>query len=204
MKIRDSGMPEERLWTTFFAPRDILTTLGLTPQSGDVVDFGCGYGTFTIAAAQITSGIVYGVDVEPAMLATTLQKAKSLALGNVRTIQRDFMADGTELAPDSIGYAMLFNVLHAENPLRLLREAQRVLAPGGKIAVIHWNYDPTTPRGPAMDIRPRPGQCQTWIRQAGFDLVEPLIDLPPYHYGIVGQKPKDSSPSAASIRLPPP
>ena len=187
MKIRDSGMPDEPLWTTFFDPYAILTALGLTPQSGDVVDFGCGYGTFTIAAAQITSGIVYGVDIEPAMLAATRQKAASLALTNVRTVQRDFMANGTGLASGGTGYAMLFNILHTENPLALLHEAYRVLVPGGKIAVIHWNHDASTPRGPVMDIRPRPDQCQAWMMQAGFALINPLIDLPPYHYGIVGQ-----------------
>jgi SAM-dependent methyltransferase len=188
MKIRDSGMPDETLWTTFFDPHAILTTLGLTPDSGAVVDFGCGYGTFTVAAAQITTGIVCGVDIEPDMLAVTQQKAASLALTNVRTIQRDFMAHGTGLESGTIGYAMLFNVLHTANPLNLLREAHRVLAPGGKVAVIHWNYDPATPRGPSMDIRPRPEQCQEWMMEAGFTLVDPLVDLPPYHYSIVGQR----------------
>jgi hypothetical protein len=39
-----------------------------------------------------------------------------------------------------------------------------------------------------MEIRPRPEQCQQWIKTAGFELVKPLIDFPPYHYGILGQK----------------
>jgi hypothetical protein len=39
-----------------------------------------------------------------------------------------------------------------------------------------------------MEIRPRPEQCQAWIQAAGFRLVQPLIQLPPYHYGMVGQK----------------
>ncbi len=41
MKIRESGMPEENLWATFFKPEAVLHKLGL-PSSGDVVDFGCG------------------------------------------------------------------------------------------------------------------------------------------------------------------
>ena len=36
--------------------------------------------------------------------------------------------------------------------LLLLREARRVLEPGGLLGVMHWNYDPATPRGPSMDI----------------------------------------------------
>ena len=51
---------------------------------------------------------------------------------------------------------------------------------------MHWNYDPATPRGPSMDIRPRPDQCRDWAEQEGFRLLEPgIMDLPPYHYGMV-------------------
>jgi hypothetical protein len=52
MKVRDSGMPEETVWEGFFDARHILSQLSLTDGQADVVDFGCGYGTFTIAAAD--------------------------------------------------------------------------------------------------------------------------------------------------------
>jgi ubiquinone/menaquinone biosynthesis C-methylase UbiE len=112
----------------------------------------------------------------------------------VQTRQRDFVAEGTGLPDDSVGYAMLFNILHAENPVSLLCEAFRVLRPGGKVGVIHWNYDPKTPRGPVMNIRPRPEQCQSWTREAGFALTVPFMSLPPYHYGLVGRKPGKNKP----------
>jgi hypothetical protein len=64
-----------------------------------------------------------------------------------------------------------------------------VLAPGGVLAIMHWNYDPSTPRGPSMSIRPRPEQCRAWAVQAGFGPVgPPQIDLPPYHYGLTLEK----------------
>ena len=59
-------MPEESLWATFFTPEEVLHKLGLS-TAGDVVDFGCGYGTFTIPAAKITSGTVYALDIDPEM-----------------------------------------------------------------------------------------------------------------------------------------
>lgn len=188
MKVRDSGMPDERMWDGFFDARRILTLLDFTDPKADVVDFGCGYGTFTVAAARLTSGTVHALDIEPKMLISAGAKAGSLGLANVRTVQRDFVRDGTGLAGDCVGYAMLFNILHAEDPVGLLQEAHRVLQPGGKAGVIHWVYDAATPRGPDLRVRPRPEQCHAWVQKAGFDLVIPFVALPPYHYGLVGRK----------------
>jgi hypothetical protein len=59
---------------------------------------------------------------------------------------------------------------------------------------MHWNYDATTPRGPSMDIRPRPEECRDAAIAAGFHLLLPgIINLPPYHYGMVLSKPASES-----------
>jgi SAM-dependent methyltransferase len=190
MKTRESGMPDEALWAAFFAPEEALARLGLPRDCRDVVDFGCGYGTFTIPAARIVRGIVHALDIEPEMAAATMAKAKAAGLANVQARQRDFVVEGTGLPDASVDYAMLFNILHAEEPLTLLREALRVLSRGGRLGIMHWNYDPTTPRGPSMTIRPQPEKCRAWAEQAGFRLAGPeRIDLPPYHYGLVMVRP---------------
>jgi len=188
MKVRDSGMPEEELWRTFFDPPHILAKLGLNSSAGNIVEFGCGYGLFTIPAAQATLGKVHAFDIDPVLVEETARKAEALKIRNIRVTKRDFVSDGTGLEPDSVGYAMLFNILHGEDPLPLLREAYRVLKPGGKVGIIHWNHDPATPRGPDLSIRPRPEECAAWATQAGFTLLIPHMDLPPHHYGLVGQK----------------
>jgi ubiquinone/menaquinone biosynthesis C-methylase UbiE len=178
-------MPGEELWSTFFTPEEVLTRLGLTDHCRDAVDFGCGYGTFTIPAARIVRGIVHALDIEPELVAATIAKAKTAGLTNVLAQQCDFIFEGTGLPDASVDYVMLFNILHAEEPLRLLREARRVLSSAGRLAIMHWNYDPATPRGPSLAIRPRPGQCRAWAEQAGFRLAgSEQIDLPPYHYGL--------------------
>jgi SAM-dependent methyltransferase len=184
-------MPEEELWSTFFDPEAILTALDLTGEVRDAVDFGCGYGTFTIPAARRVSGIVYALDIEPDMIAATMRKARAANLTNIVAHQRDFFAEGTGLEPQSVDYAMLFNILHAEQPLRLLREAWRILVPGGRVGVIHWNYDPKTPRGPSLTIRPRPADCRRWVEEAVFVIVKYILDLPPYHYGLCVRKGKN-------------
>ena len=194
MKTRESGMPDEAMWQGFFDPAATLQRLGLRANIGDVADLGCGYGTFTIPAAGLTGGIVHAIDIEPAMVEATLAKAAAAGLANVRAICRDFVESGTGLPDDSVGYVMLFNILHCERPSALLAEAWRVLARGGTLAVMHWNYDPATPRGPSMAIRPRPEQCRAWALRVGFEPTgSELIDLPPYHYGLTFRKPRQDS-----------
>jgi SAM-dependent methyltransferase len=190
MKTRESGMPDEQMWREFFIPDKILDALGVIKIAGNIVDFGCGYGTFSIPAAKRTKGKVYAIDIEDDMIQTTRSKADHDGLLNVSVIKRDFINEGTGLPNRCCVYAMLFNILHAEEPLKLLIEAGRILKKNGRVGIIHWNYDPATPRGPSMEIRPRPEQCQRWIQEAGFMVGGGIIALPPYHYGIVGKKGK--------------
>jgi SAM-dependent methyltransferase len=191
MKTRESGMPSEEIWEGFFNPEETLKKLGLATDCKGVVDFGCGYGTFTIPAAHIVRSIVYALDIEAEMVAATKAKAEAANLTNVIVRLRDFIVEGSGLFDGCVEYAMLFNILHAEETSILLREAWRVLVPGGRLGIMHWNYDPSTPRGPNMSIRPRPEQCRDWAEQVGFQLLPPgLIDLPPYHYGFVFERPE--------------
>ncbi len=191
MKIRESGMPDRFMWEKFFEPAKILVTLGLNSQTVDVAEFGCGYGTFTIPAAKIIKGKIYALDLEPGMLRVTGEEAKRNGLANVQTILRDFISEGSGLADLSVDYVMLFNILHLEKPMVLINEAKRILKEGGKLGIIHWNYDPTTPRGPSMDIRPKPEDCIKWAQSSEFSQAM-RYDLKPYHYGIVLTKEKNA------------
>ncbi|MDD2733646.1 MAG: class I SAM-dependent methyltransferase [Desulfuromonadaceae bacterium] len=185
MKVRDSGMPDEEMWTGFFDPPKVLAVFGLDRGVNDLVEFGCGYGTFTLAAAGIASGTVYALDIEPEMVGIVRQKCVKAGIPNVQATVIDFVVEGSGLAGNSMSAALLFNILHHEEPVALMKEALRVLKPNGLLAIIHWNYDPATPRGPAMEIRPRPEQCVEWGRAAGFHFNEmDRYDLPPYHYGL--------------------
>jgi ubiquinone/menaquinone biosynthesis C-methylase UbiE len=168
----------------------MVAKLGCTGPCGDVVEFGCGYGTFTIPTAQSASARVFALDIEPHMVAETLRKAEAAGLSNVTGIVRDFIADGTGLSDEQAGRAMLFNILHIENPLGLLREAYRVMRPGGEVGIIHWRTDIPTPRGPSLSIRPTAELCRKWSEQVGFEFVryEPLCCCS-WHWGLVLRRP---------------
>ncbi|MGJ3243549.1 MAG: hypothetical protein ACFE0O_11440 [Opitutales bacterium] len=97
------------------------------------------------------------------------------------------MANGTGLPAGSASYVMLFNILHAEEPEILLHEAHRILKRDGVLALMHWNYDEGTPRGPSIAIRPRPEDCRTWVEASGFAELSPTLSLPPWHYGFTAK-----------------
>ncbi|MEX1042850.1 MAG: class I SAM-dependent methyltransferase [Pirellulaceae bacterium] len=189
VKGRQSGMPEEEYWASFFKPDCILSRLECDRDSGDIVEFGCGYGLFTESSARRTAGKVYALDIEAEMVDATRRRLDDTGLNNVIVGQRDFVSTGCGRPDHCLGYAMLFNILHIEDPIGLLEEAYRVLRPSGKVGVIHWNDDESTPRGPSMDIRPRPEQCQAWMQEVGFQNIrfDPLTCCP-YHYGFVAER----------------
>lgn len=180
-------MPSQEVWEGFFNPARALAAMELDQTVDNVVEFGCGYGTFTIPAAGIVTGAVHAIDIDAEMAETTRNAAKKSGLRNINVMRRDFLAEGTGLRDASVDYAMLFNILHIEYPERMLTEAWRVLTVKGRLGMIHWNYDSSTPRGPSMSIRPTPAQCIAWASAAGFSRPR-QHDVTPYHYGIVMEK----------------
>lgn len=118
------------------------------------------------------------------MIKRVAERASKEKLNNVETMLCDFIYKGFELENENVDYVILFNILHAEKPEELLREAYRILTPEGKLGIIHWNYDPETPRGPPISIRPRPGQCIKWAFEVEFKF-ENRNDLKPYRYGLL-------------------
>jgi SAM-dependent methyltransferase len=179
-------MPPVEQWEAFFRPDGILEALGCPRSRGDVAEFGCGYGTFTIAAARRISGVVYATDIDPLMVGATIMRASRAGVPNVVVEPRDFVSEGCGRPDKSVGYVMLFNILHIEDPVALLREASRVVRVGGVVGVIHWRHDIETPRGPPLEIRPRPAQCRAWAEEAGLQWVS-SPDLPdsPWHWGMM-------------------
>jgi SAM-dependent methyltransferase len=178
-------MPAVEQWESYFDVVGILESLGCRDLVGDAIEFGCGYGTFTVPLARMILGTVIALDIDPLMVAATAARTAQVGLKNIIIGQRDFVAQGCGRESGSAVLVLLFNILHIEDPVSLLKEAHRVLHPGGSVGVIHWNYDARTPRGPPLDIRPKPEQCRAWGEQAGLRWVRNQ-SLPgsPWHWGM--------------------
>ena len=186
MKTRDSGMPDEAYWKTFFDPAAVLTALGLDRVAGPVVDVGAGYGTFTFAMAGMTHHPVIAIDIESALVEALADRAASLPHVEVRL--HDVTGVGLGVQHSSADVVLLFNLLHCEDPVALLRAARTALRPSGRVGIIHWRSDVPTPRGPALAIRPLPENCVSWAMAAGLTVSVPPVVLPPYHFGLVATR----------------
>ncbi len=118
----------------FHPPRDTLAVVGI--KRGDtVLDFGCGRGGFTVAAAELVGpeGKVYALDAHPLAVKLVRTEIRHRGLANVEIIQ----ADGpTGLADESVDVVLLYDVFHdLASPETVLAELARVMKPDAVLSV---------------------------------------------------------------------
>ena len=200
MKLRESGMPEETYWESLFDVQMVLDRLGIDASLKDMVELGCGYGTFTLPVARRIAGVITTTDIDPDMVARTAHRVREEGLSNVVCRVADVLTDGFGVAPESQDACLLFNILHCENPVRLLNEGAKTVRQGGAVFVIHWRHDSATPRGPSMAIRPKPESITAWAEETQLlRRSSEVLDMPPWHYGIRFSRQKSASQRAERV-----
>jgi cyclopropane fatty-acyl-phospholipid synthase-like methyltransferase len=111
-----------------------------------VVDMGCGWGTFSFALAPNVREVV-GVDFSERSVAICEKRLATYPHPNLRFLCADAGATGLEGgAWDLVLAADLFEHLYPDDSRRVVREAHRLLKPGGRFAV--W----TPHRGHALEV----------------------------------------------------
>lgn len=95
MKVQDSGMPDEKIWNSFFDTDLILSELQIDAQINDLVEIGSGYGTFSIPAARLIKGRLYAFDIEKIMIDILKAKLSHHKIDNVIVEQRDILTQST-------------------------------------------------------------------------------------------------------------
>lgn len=118
----------------FLPPAKILQEAKL--KTGyQMLDFGCGPGSFSLAAARLVgkSGKVYALDIHPFAIRSVKRKSLKEGLQNIETISSDC---ATGLPNLSIDVVLLYDVFHElRNPDAVLAELSRVLKPEGTLLV---------------------------------------------------------------------
>lgn len=156
---------------------ELLALLSLLDSCWVVGDLGCGAGQLAAALAPAVRRVV-GVDASRQMLAAA--RRRTAELPNVELRHGDLEA--LPIEDGELDVAVVSLVLHyLPDPLAALREARRVLRPGGRILIVemlaHDREDLRRQLGHVWLGFPEE-QIAAWLREAGFDAPR-LRRLPP-------------------------
>ncbi|HEU5081049.1 MAG TPA: class I SAM-dependent methyltransferase [Opitutaceae bacterium] len=168
----------------------VLKKFGLTDHS-DVVDVGCGSGRLALQLAPFAAVSYVGTDVVPELLEYARELVK-------RSDWRFVPTDGIKIpcgddTADIITFFSVFTHITHEDCYRYLKEAKRVIRPGGRILISflefrirsHWEIfhqsllhrQPEEPMNQFMD---RDG-LNAWANDLGLQVVE-ILDGDKAHF----------------------
>lgn len=169
-------------------PDEIMTKLAVKP--GDVVaDIGAGSGYFTVrlAAAVGEKGQVIATDIRQEMLDYIGDRLEDGAIENVDLLKVE--PDDPGLPAGELDTVLMVDVMHyVKDRAGYAKKLRPALAPGGRVVVIDFRYDPDAER----EFAPHPKQqvpratLDEEMVEAGFK-VAASFDFLPEQYFVVYQ-----------------
>jgi ubiquinone/menaquinone biosynthesis C-methylase UbiE len=100
----------------------------------EVIDFGCGTGVLSVAMSRWAKRVV-GIDHSAEALAKARERAEREGVKNVRFVEAD-LHDLSLPAGKADLVVMSQSLHHVEQPTEVLREARRLLKPGGRAIIL--------------------------------------------------------------------
>lgn len=170
-------------------PEKIINQLQVQPN-WVIADFGAGHGFFSVAFAKKVgpSGQIFAIDILPEALEAIRSRARLESLFNIKAIHGNLeKAGGSAITDNFCDLVFAANILF-QNPDKtaILREAQRILKPSGKLAIVEWH--PQSLLGPQKELKIAEPELRVLTTSLGFvDLGN--LDVGAQHYGLIFQKP---------------
>lgn len=173
----------------FSDPESNLKNLGVAPGMV-VADFGAGSGFYALTAAKMVSpgGKVYAVEVQKDLLERLKSAASREGFHDLKVIWGDIeKLGGTHLKDFSVDAVIISNVLfQVEDKEGLVKEARRILKPGGKVLLIDWS-DTSDIGAPGADNLVSKNMAESLFSASKFKM-EKEIEAGAHHYGIIFEK----------------
>jgi len=159
-------------------PHEVIQALALKPDAV-IADIGSGTGYFAMRFANmVPKGRVYGVDIEPDMVAYLAERAKREKRENVVALTGT--PDDPRL-PEKADLILMVDVFHhIEDRERYLRKLSGYLKPGGRVAIIDFRLD--APEGPPKAARIAPERVIGELNGAGYVLASQHRFLPNQYF----------------------
>lgn len=152
-----------------------------------IADFGAGSGHYTLQFAALLhdTGRVYAIDVQSDLLRRIQSEAHRRALKNIEIVTGDVeRPHGTKLADRTVDLVLMSNVLfQLEDPAGALKEAWRILKPGGKLAIIDWSASFSGMGPTKQHVMPKEKALELATR-GGFKVLNEF-QAGDHHYGLL-------------------
>ncbi|MCL2115369.1 MAG: class I SAM-dependent methyltransferase [Methanobrevibacter sp.] len=74
-----------------------MKKLNINHEIETLIEFGCGYGTFTLPSSKLINGNIFSFDIDDKVLEITEKRLKDENIKNVNLFKCDFVEDGTDL-----------------------------------------------------------------------------------------------------------
>ncbi len=170
--------PERDAWQR---PDYVLEMLALDPTA-KVADIGSATGYFPVRFARaVPQGVVYGLDVEPAMVQYLNERAIREGLTNIESIEAT--ADDPKI-PEPVDLIFLCNTYHhIPNRIEYFRNRLADLLPGGRLAIVDFMMG-DLPQGPPNRHKLSEVTVTNELREAGYRLIY-IDDWLPYQYFLI-------------------
>jgi len=180
-------------------PAEVIGALRVRPGE-TVADVGAGTGYFSLPLAREVGaqGKIYAVDAQPEMLALLRQKFNESGPFNIETVAAE--AERTGLPVACCDLVFLANVWHEfADCAAVLRESERILKPGGRIAILDWRPDVERVGGPRLEHRLDSSSAAHRMSSAGF---QPLTstNIGRFSWLVQGEKPQGEKPQGKKPR----
>ena len=152
------------------------------PQGITFLDLGCGQGNYALAAADRVgpAGVVYAVDLWEEGIAEL--KDRAVRAANLKAL----VAGAGQLPLDNhtvdVGFmaTVLHDLVEAGTAAGALAEMNRVLKPGGRLAIVEFDKIDGPP-GPPRHIRLEADEVEALVAPYGFAR-QKTVELGPYNY----------------------
>jgi len=157
--------------------KTILRNLNIN-RGQTILDAGCGNGYMAkkFSVLMGNTGIIYALDSNAELINTLKKEVKKT---NIKTMVGD-MTRITEIEKNSIDLVYLSTVFHVFSESQVAgfnQEVDRILKPGGELAIINIKKE-DTPFGPPLEMRSSPYE----LRQKLSFIPRELVEVGEYFY----------------------